>query len=46
MAQPFPSSKFTGYEISKEGIEVAREEARQMGLTNVKFDVKDIASIN
>jgi 2-polyprenyl-3-methyl-5-hydroxy-6-metoxy-1,4-benzoquinol methylase len=46
MAKTFPNSRFTGYDISKEGIEVAREEAKQMGLTNVKFEVKDIASIN
>jgi 2-polyprenyl-3-methyl-5-hydroxy-6-metoxy-1,4-benzoquinol methylase len=46
MAKAFPNSRFTGYDISKEGIEAAREEANQMGLTNVKFEVKDIASIN
>jgi SAM-dependent methyltransferase len=46
MAQTFPNSRFTGYDISKEGIEAAREEARQMGLTNVKFEVRDVASIN
>ncbi|MBD0300349.1 MAG: methyltransferase domain-containing protein, partial [Nitrososphaera sp.] len=46
LARNFPNSKFTGYDISKEGIEAAREEAKQMGLTNVKFEVKDIASIN
>jgi|SRR5918994_1294113 SAM-dependent methyltransferase len=42
----FPNSRFTGYDISKEGIETAREEAKQMGLTNVKFEVRDVASIN
>ena len=46
MARNFPNSKFTGYDISREGIEAAREEAKQMGLTNVNFGVKDIASIN
>ena len=46
MARHFPNSRFTGYDISKEGIEAAREEAKQMGLTNVKFEVKDVASIN
>ena len=46
MARNFPNSTFTGYDISNEGIEAAREEAKQMGLTNVKFEVKDIASIN
>ncbi len=46
MARSFPNSRFTGYDISKEGIQAAREEANQIGLTNVKFEVKDIASIN
>jgi SAM-dependent methyltransferase len=46
MARTFPTSRFTGYDISKEGIEAAREEAKQMGLTNVKFEIRDIASIN
>lgn len=46
MARHFPNSRFTGYDISKEGVEAAREEAKQMGLTNVKFEVKDVASIN
>lgn len=46
MARNFPNSRFTGYDISKEAIEAAREEAKQMGLTNVKFEVRDVASIN
>jgi SAM-dependent methyltransferase len=46
MARTFPNSRFTGYDISKEGIETAREEAKQMGLTNVKFEVRNVASIN
>jgi SAM-dependent methyltransferase len=46
MARNFPNSRFTGYDISKEGIQAAREEAKQIGLTNVKFEVNDIASID
>jgi SAM-dependent methyltransferase len=46
MARNFPNSRFTGYDISKEGIQAARDEAKQIGLTNVKFEVNDIASIN
>jgi SAM-dependent methyltransferase len=46
MARNFPNSRFTGYDISKEGIQAAREEAKQIGLTNVKFEVNDIASTN
>lgn len=46
MARTFPNSRFAGYDISKEGIETAREEAKQMGLTNVKFEVRNVASMN
>jgi 2-polyprenyl-3-methyl-5-hydroxy-6-metoxy-1,4-benzoquinol methylase len=46
MARNFSNSRFTGYDISKEGIQAAREEAKQIGLTNVKFEVNDIASID
>jgi 2-polyprenyl-3-methyl-5-hydroxy-6-metoxy-1,4-benzoquinol methylase len=46
MARNFPNSRFTGYDISKEGIETAREEAKQMELTNVNFEVRDIASVD
>ncbi|HEU4446026.1 MAG TPA: class I SAM-dependent methyltransferase [Nitrososphaeraceae archaeon] len=46
MARTFPNSRFTGYDISKEGIEAGREEAKQMGLTNVNFEVRNVASIN
>jgi SAM-dependent methyltransferase len=46
MTRNFPNSRFTGYDISKEGIQAAREEAKQIGLTNVKFEVNDIASID
>jgi ubiquinone/menaquinone biosynthesis C-methylase UbiE len=46
MARHFPHSRFTGYDVSKEGVEAAKEEAKQMGLTNVQFEVRDVTSIN
>ena len=46
MAKTFPNSRFYGYDISEEGIKAAREEAKQIGLINVSFEVKDVASIN
>ncbi len=46
MAKTFPNSRFAGYDISEEGIKAAKEEAKQIGLTNVSFEVKDVASIN
>jgi trans-aconitate methyltransferase len=38
MAKAFPRSKFAGFDISKEGVEAARREARQrqMGLINAQ----------
>jgi SAM-dependent methyltransferase len=43
MAQTYPNSRFTGYDISEEGIARAREEAR--GLGNVRFEVRDVAEL-
>jgi tRNA G46 methylase TrmB len=42
MAKAFPRSRFVGYDISHEGIRAANEEASKMGLSNVRFEVKDL----
>ncbi len=41
MGKAFSRSKFTGCDISHEGILSAKEEAKNMGLTNVRFEIKD-----
>jgi 2-polyprenyl-3-methyl-5-hydroxy-6-metoxy-1,4-benzoquinol methylase len=41
MGKAFSRSKFTGCDISNEGILSAKEEAKNMGLTNVQFEIKD-----
>ena len=41
MGKKFPRSEFTGCDISHEGISSAKEEAKNMGLTNVQFEIKD-----
>jgi 2-polyprenyl-3-methyl-5-hydroxy-6-metoxy-1,4-benzoquinol methylase len=41
MGKAFPKSKFTGCDISREGISSAKEEAKKLGLTNVEFEIKD-----
>jgi 2-polyprenyl-3-methyl-5-hydroxy-6-metoxy-1,4-benzoquinol methylase len=46
MAEAFPSSRFYGYDISKEGIDAAAKESAKKGLSNVFFEVKDASSIN
>ena len=44
MARTFPHSRFTGYDISEETI--ARAEAEAQGLTNVRFEIKDAATLD
>ncbi len=46
MAESFPNGKLYGYDASKEGIEAAREESRQKGLSNVFFEIKDVSSFD
>jgi len=45
MARMFPASRFRGYDISREAITAAREDAEAWGLTNVEFEVGDVASL-
>ncbi len=45
LAQTFPNSRFTGYDFSDEAIGRAREEAESLGLTNIRFEVRDAVSI-
>jgi 2-polyprenyl-3-methyl-5-hydroxy-6-metoxy-1,4-benzoquinol methylase len=46
MARAFPQSRFTGYDFSEEGIVTAKAEARAWKLTNVRFSVKDVATLD
>ena len=41
VGKAFSRSEFTGCDISHEGISSAKEEAKNMGLTNVQFEIKD-----
>ena len=45
MAQTFPDSRFTGYDISEEGVQAGRAEAERLGLTNASFEVRDVTLI-
>jgi 2-polyprenyl-3-methyl-5-hydroxy-6-metoxy-1,4-benzoquinol methylase len=45
MAAAFPASRFTGYDVSSSAIESARAEARERGLSNLAFAVRDIAGL-
>ncbi len=46
MARAFPRSRFAGYDISEEGIDAAKREAQAWGLSNARFEVKDVATLN
>jgi SAM-dependent methyltransferase len=46
MAQAFPASRFTGYDFSEEAIAVAQAEAVQLGLTNARFEARDLAKLD
>ena len=46
MARAFPKSSFVGYDMSREGIAAGRSEAKRLGLSNAKFAIKDIATLN
>lgn len=46
LAQAFPGSRFKGFDFTAEGISIARAEAEEMGLSNVEYEVKDIAALN
>lgn len=46
MARAFPKSRFTGYDFSEEGIARGRAEAREWGLANARFEVKDAATLD
>jgi ubiquinone/menaquinone biosynthesis C-methylase UbiE len=45
LARDFPASRFCGYDIAQDAIEGARAEAKKMGLSNVTFEVVDVANL-
>ena len=46
MATRYPTSRFTGYDLSGEAIEDARRHARSAGLTNIRFAVRDLTDFD
>lgn len=46
MARRYPMSRFTGYELSTEAVEWAREQAAAAGLDNVDFQVRDVSDFD
>ncbi|HEX8856667.1 MAG TPA: class I SAM-dependent methyltransferase [Thermoleophilaceae bacterium] len=45
LARAFPNSRFTGRDISEEGIAAGREEANALGLTNARFEQASVTDI-
>ena len=45
MAEAFPESRFTGYDISVDALHLAEFEAKTMGLSNVSFVTADVATL-
>ncbi len=45
VAGVYPNSRFSGYDISEEGVSRARAEAEKQGLTNASFEVRDAAAL-
>lgn len=46
LASAFPDSRFNGFDVSHEDIKRGRAEAERMGLSNVRFEVKDAAMLS
>ena len=46
MGRAFPNSDFTGYDFSEEAVHAACAEAVALGLTNVRFQVADVAQLD
>ena len=46
MAKAFPASRFTGFDFAEESVATGRKEAAQLGLTNARFEIQDVAALN
>ncbi|WP_194815036.1 class I SAM-dependent methyltransferase [Nocardia sp. XZ_19_385] len=45
LGREFPNSRFIGYDFSEEGVAVGRAEAAVMGVTNTRFEVRDVTDL-
>jgi 2-polyprenyl-3-methyl-5-hydroxy-6-metoxy-1,4-benzoquinol methylase len=46
LAQAFPNSRFVGLDLSAEAIARGRAEAKERGLANVRFEVRDLSDFD
>jgi SAM-dependent methyltransferase len=45
MAQTYPKSRFTGFDFSDEGVAAGKAEAKERGISNAKFEQKDVTNL-
>lgn len=46
LARAYPASRLVGYDFSEEAIARARAEAAELGLTNARFELRDVAELD
>lgn len=46
MAEAFPASRFRGFDLCEDAVEMANQEARARGLENVRFERRDVARLD
>ena len=46
LASTYPASSFVGYDFSEEAVASARATAESRGLTNVRFEVRDVTDLS
>ena len=46
LAAAYPRSRFVGYDFEEEAIAAARAEAAKLGLTNARFELRDVATLD
>ena len=45
MAETYPASHFTGFDLCEDAVEMARKEACERGLQNVQFECRDVSKL-
>ena len=45
LAAEFPNSRFVGYDLCPDAVAAAHAEARRQGLTNARFEVRDVSQL-
>jgi SAM-dependent methyltransferase len=46
MADAYPNSRFTGYDLSPEAVAAGKAEAAERGLSNVHFELRDVSEFD